>query len=221
MLIRRPLRRHSEHWPSRREPPFGRAYDRDVDRLTGLASRCEFVASLPALSAQERFSLVLFDVDDLRALNGRYGHVEVDRLLALLGSVIRERCGVGEMGARHGGDEFAMSLLEDEPSEVIREVDHIRGRFGEARDGATFERWNLRRQDPRPRAGQTLAARSCGQRAVGSEEARSLRAEHLSRRVTPNTGPANLPMRLPETATCARGGGCVRAREELALLGEC
>lgn len=81
---------------------------------------------------------MLFDVDDLRALNGRYGHVEVDRLLALLGSVIRERCGVGEMGARLGGDEFAMSLLEDEPSEVIREVDHIRGRFGEATDGATL-----------------------------------------------------------------------------------
>jgi PleD family two-component response regulator len=42
------------------------------------------------------------------------------------------------MGARLGADEFAMSLLEDEPSEVIREVDHIRGRFGEATDGATL-----------------------------------------------------------------------------------
>jgi diguanylate cyclase (GGDEF)-like protein len=109
-----------------------------VDRLTGLADHREFAASLPALSAQERISLVLFDVDDLRTLNERYGHAEVDRLLALLGSIIRERCGAAEMGARLGGDEFALSLLEDEPSEVIREVEHIRGRFGEETAGATL-----------------------------------------------------------------------------------
>lgn len=109
-----------------------------MDRLTGLANYSEFVASLPALSAQERISLVLFDVDNLRALNDYYGHAEVDRLLAELGSVIRERCGAGEMGARLGGDEFALSLLEDEPSEVIREVDQIRGRFGEDTRGATL-----------------------------------------------------------------------------------
>jgi hypothetical protein len=31
-----------------------------------------------------------------------------------------------------------LSLLEDEPSEVIREVEHIRGRFGEETAGATL-----------------------------------------------------------------------------------
>ena len=61
-----------------------------MDRLTGLADRREFGASLPALSAQERISLVLFDVDDLQALNDRYGQAEVDRLLARLGSLIQE-----------------------------------------------------------------------------------------------------------------------------------
>jgi c-di-GMP phosphodiesterase len=109
-----------------------------VDRLTGLADHREFRASLPAVFAQERISLVLFDVDDLRALNDRYGHAEVDRLLARLGSLIQECCGDGEMGARLGGDEFALSLLEDEPAEVIREVEHIRGRFGKEAAGATL-----------------------------------------------------------------------------------
>jgi len=42
------------------------------------------------------------------------------------------------MGARLGGDEFALSLLEDEPDEVVREVDRIRGRFGEQTAGATL-----------------------------------------------------------------------------------
>jgi diguanylate cyclase (GGDEF)-like protein len=109
-----------------------------MDRVTGLATHREFVASLAALSAQEPISLVLFDVDDLHALNDRYGHETVDRLLARLGSLIQERCGAGEMAARLGGDEFALSLLEDEPTEVIREVEHIRGRFGEETGGATL-----------------------------------------------------------------------------------
>jgi diguanylate cyclase (GGDEF)-like protein len=109
-----------------------------MDRLTGLADHREFSASLPNLSAQARISLVLFDVDELGALNDRYGHTEVDRLLARLGSFIQERCGAGEMGARLGGDEFALTLLEDEPTEVIREVEHIRRRFGEETAGATL-----------------------------------------------------------------------------------
>jgi diguanylate cyclase (GGDEF)-like protein len=106
-----------------------------MDRLTGLADYREFSASLPSLSAQERISLVLFDVDDLGALNDRHGHKEIDRLLARLGSLIQERCGAGEMAARLGGDEFALTLLEDESTEVIREVEHIRGRFGEETAG--------------------------------------------------------------------------------------
>ena len=109
-----------------------------MDRVTGLATHREFVASLAALSDQERISLVLFDVDDLHALNDSYGQETVDRLLSRLGSLIQERCGAGEMAARLGGDEFALSLLEDAPTEVIREVEHIRGRFGEAAAGATL-----------------------------------------------------------------------------------
>lgn len=109
-----------------------------MDRLTGLADRQEFSASLPTVSAQERSSLVLFDVDDLGALNDRFGPATVDGHLARLGSLIQERCGVGELGARLGGDEFALALLEDEPTEIIREVERIRLRFGEETAGATL-----------------------------------------------------------------------------------
>jgi diguanylate cyclase (GGDEF)-like protein len=109
-----------------------------VDPLTGLANHREFLASLSTLSAQERISLVLFDVDDVRALNDQYGHLAVDGFLARLGSLIQERCGAVEAGARLGGDEFALTLLEDEPTEVIREVEHIRRRFGEETGGATL-----------------------------------------------------------------------------------
>lgn len=38
----------------------------------------------------------------------------------------------------HSRDVFALALLEDEPAELIREVEHIRARFGEETDGATL-----------------------------------------------------------------------------------
>jgi diguanylate cyclase (GGDEF)-like protein len=109
-----------------------------VDRLTGLADAREFFASLPALAAQDRLSLVLFDIDNLRSLNNEQGEENVDRLLARLGTLLRERCGSGETAARVGGDEFALSLLENEPTEVVAEVERIRRGFQEEASGATL-----------------------------------------------------------------------------------
>jgi diguanylate cyclase (GGDEF)-like protein len=113
-------------------------YHSEVDRLTGLTDASEFFELLPDLSAHEQLSLVLFDVDDLRLLNERRGTVEADRLLAHLGSVIRERRGPDEIGARIGGDEFALCLLEDDTTEIVREVERIRQLFGEESGGATL-----------------------------------------------------------------------------------
>jgi diguanylate cyclase (GGDEF)-like protein len=108
-----------------------------MDDLTGLLDAGEFFSSLAKISADDRTSLVLFDVDQLHALNDRHGVERVDDLLRHLGSVIQERCGSGELAARIGGDEFALSLVEDDANEVLAEVERIRHRFGEESGGAT------------------------------------------------------------------------------------
>lgn len=109
-----------------------------MDRLTGLLDRAEFFESLPTFASDERAVLVFFDVDDLRVLNDRHGHHANDRLLARLGSLIQERCGPGELAARIGGEEFALSLFEEDLNEVVREVERVRRRFAEESDGATL-----------------------------------------------------------------------------------
>jgi diguanylate cyclase (GGDEF)-like protein len=91
-----------------------------MDRLTGLADRGEFARSFPTLFAQERISVALFDVDNLRALNDRDGHKEVDQVLVRLGSLMQERCGAGEMAARVGGDEFALPCSKTNRSRWCR-----------------------------------------------------------------------------------------------------
>jgi diguanylate cyclase (GGDEF)-like protein len=108
-----------------------------MDDLTGLLDGREFSSALANLSADDRTSLVLFDVDQLHALNDQHGVERVDDLLRGLGAVIQERCGSGEVAARIGGEEFAWRLVEEDGNEVRAEVERIRHRFGEESGGET------------------------------------------------------------------------------------
>jgi diguanylate cyclase (GGDEF)-like protein len=112
-----------------------------MDHLTGLADSSDFFAWLSGLPSDKRTSLVLFDVDDLRLLNERHGVEQLDRMLVRLGSCIRERRANGEVAARVGGDEFALSLPEDDVSETVDEVEGIRRRFGDESGGITLSVW--------------------------------------------------------------------------------
>jgi len=109
-----------------------------VDRLTGLADARKIHAWLAQRAGAEQLSLVLFDVDDTAALNERRGHQAVDRLLARLGSIVRERCGADDVAARIGGDEFALSLWDADVEEALHEVERLRGGFRAASGGATL-----------------------------------------------------------------------------------
>ncbi len=110
----------------------------EMDELTGLLSARELSIALVQLFAEDRTSLVLFDVDRTRALNEHHGVERVDDFLRALGAAIRGRCGPGELAARIGGDEFAWGLVEDDGSTVLAEVERIRQRFAEESGGATL-----------------------------------------------------------------------------------
>src|SRR3989442_14392837 len=58
--------------------------------------------------------LPLFNLDRLKQINDRYGHVVGTRALVRLAEVLRGRCRDIDTPARIGGDEFAVVLLETE-----------------------------------------------------------------------------------------------------------
>lgn len=97
-----------------------------TDGLTGLNNRRAFDRALETYMAKDHEGynvyLIMLDVDDFKKINDRYGHVEGDHALQLIGHALRN---VGEgrnvMLARYGGDEFAV-IMPDSNDSAVREV---------------------------------------------------------------------------------------------------
>jgi diguanylate cyclase (GGDEF)-like protein/PAS domain S-box-containing protein len=87
------------------------------DSMTGLANHRRLFEVLHAeICRSERtereFSLVLLDLDGLKEINDRYGHLAGDRALSRLAHILADCCRSVDTAARQGGDEFALVLPE-------------------------------------------------------------------------------------------------------------
>jgi len=86
-----------------------------LDHLTGLGNRRAFHQHLDALvsppdrpSHAGEVTLVLFDIDDFKRVNDRFGHHAGDDVLRLVSRAILRAARSSEQVFRHGGDEFAL-----------------------------------------------------------------------------------------------------------------
>src|SRR3989449_3566271 len=86
-----------------------------TDPLTGLFNRYHFEATLKremarCLRYKARLSLLLLDVDQLKAVNDRWGHQIGDRVLTRVAGAIQSGLRGTDIASRYGGDEFAVIL---------------------------------------------------------------------------------------------------------------
>jgi len=104
------------------------------DPLTGLANYRRLISVIEAeldrsRRTQRPFSVVLFDMDGLKAINDQYGHLTGSRALVRLGKVLRNHSRAIDTAARYGGDEFAIILPEAGKDIATRIVSRIRERM--------------------------------------------------------------------------------------------
>jgi diguanylate cyclase (GGDEF)-like protein/PAS domain S-box-containing protein len=101
------------------------------DGLTGLANYREFVESLEQEVRRtgrtgQPFALLLLDLDDLKLINDRFGHLTGNLALKRLAGVMKQHCRGTELAARFGGDEFAILLLDADAEQAQKVADRIR-----------------------------------------------------------------------------------------------
>lgn len=86
-----------------------------IDELTRLYNSRYFYHSLQggierAIRYKEPYTLLLFDLDDFKAFNDTYGHVEGDQVLRRIGQVVKKCIRQTDSGYRYGGEEFTILL---------------------------------------------------------------------------------------------------------------
>jgi diguanylate cyclase len=105
-----------------------------TDPLTGLGNYRRLVEALDAEVKRSGrtgrpFAILLLDLDQLKKINDRYGHLIGSQALCRLADVLRIFCRAIDTATRYGGDEFAIILPETTVAGARLVASRIRNRL--------------------------------------------------------------------------------------------
>lgn len=102
-----------------------------TDGLTGLYNRRFFEEAIEQELARHwryghKFALLLFDIDRFKLYNDRKGHLAGDRVLTLLGQILKKELRAVDIAARWGGEEFVILLPETGMEQALAIAERLR-----------------------------------------------------------------------------------------------
>ncbi len=111
----------------------------NTDELTGLSNRRHFHDLSGKLFSMARrygtpLSVLIFDIDDFKRINDRYGHHCGDAILKRVARTVREHTRDADVSARYGGEEFIVALPNTTADEAFAAAEHLREDIDMSRD---------------------------------------------------------------------------------------
>jgi len=103
-----------------------------IDELTQIYNRKKFTASLKsAINIIKRYpkeesALILFDIDDFKAVNDTHGHLVGDAILQELSKIIKVQLREVDTFARWGGEEFAIIAPKTDMQGALKITEKLR-----------------------------------------------------------------------------------------------
>ena len=119
------------YWSKRILESYKSLYEKAIrDKLTNLYNRTyyeEFFAETVAKCKLENkeLSIIIVDIDNFKEVNDKFGHTKGDVVLKGVSERICSVCGIEDVAARIGGEEFIIILLDtntDEASILAEEI---------------------------------------------------------------------------------------------------
>jgi diguanylate cyclase (GGDEF)-like protein len=71
-------------------------------------------------------SFMMIDVDDFKAYNDDFTHIEGDKALRIVGQCLKEKLRGADVAARYGGEEFSILLPQTNSGEAKQIAERIR-----------------------------------------------------------------------------------------------
>ena len=102
-----------------------------TDALSGVGNRKCFEEAGAFMMSKfkrngDKFALVLLDVDHFKWINDTHGHQAGDRVITIIGKMLRDLLRPRDAVARYGGDEFAILLADVDFPAAIKAAQRIR-----------------------------------------------------------------------------------------------
>ncbi|PYR34992.1 MAG: hypothetical protein DMF90_15225 [Acidobacteria bacterium] len=102
------------------------------DVLTGCFNRAHAFVVIDAELRRSRrtgqpLSVVMFDIDDFKAINDQHGHMVGDALLAAVGATLKQNLRGSDVTCRYGGDEFLVILPDTRYEGAEHLAKYLRG----------------------------------------------------------------------------------------------